>query len=118
MLKSLGDQVKAVCEDAAKRCNVSVTETRNAHSENFPESVQKMVETACSARGYTYRYLPSGAGHDARYLNAFCPSGMVFIPCRNGISHNEAEYADPAALAKGAQIVADTLLMLDEQLAS
>ena len=43
---------------------------------------------------------------------------MVFIPCRNGISHNEAEYADPAALAKGAQIVADTLLMLDEQLAS
>ena len=43
---------------------------------------------------------------------------MVFIPCRNGISHNEAEYADPAALAKGTQIVADTLLMLDEQLAS
>lgn len=118
VLKSLGDKVKAVCEDAAERCNVSVTETRNAHSENFPESVQKIVETACSARGYTYRYLPSGAGHDARYLNAFCPSGMVFIPCRNGISHNEAEYADPAALAKGAQIVADTLLMLDEQLTS
>ena len=117
VLRSLGDQVKAVCEDAVKRCDVRVTETRNALSEVFPESVQKIVEKACSARGYTYRYLPSGAGHDARYLNPFCPSGMVFVPCHNGISHNEDEYVGPAALAKGAQIVADTLLMLDEQLA-
>ena len=76
-----------------------------------------MVEKACSVRGYTYRYLPSGAGHDARYLNPFCLSGMVFVPCHNGISHNEDEYVGPAALAKGAQIVADMLLMLDEQLA-
>jgi N-carbamoyl-L-amino-acid hydrolase len=76
--------------------------------------VQEVVEECAKQRAYSFKYLPSGAGHDARYMNSFCPSGMVFVPCHKGISHNEKEYASPESLAKGAQIIADSLLMLDE----
>ena len=57
--------------------------------------------------------MPSGAGHDARYLADFCPTGMLFIPCEKGISHNEREYARPEDVATGAQTLVDTLLILD-----
>ena len=78
--------------------------------------MQQVVEKCAKQRAYSFKYLPSGAGHDARYMNSFCPSGMIFVPCYKGISHNEKEYASPESLAKGAQVVADSLLMLDEMI--
>ena len=48
----------------------------------------------------------SGAGHDAVHMNRVAPTAMIFIPCTDGISHNEAEYASPEHIAAGA----DTLL--------
>jgi N-carbamoyl-L-amino-acid hydrolase len=56
--------------------------------------------------------LPSAAGHDARYLNGICPSGMIFVPCRDGISHNEAESAKAEDLAAGARVLAEVLVAL------
>ena len=57
----------------------------------------------------------SCAGHDARFLSRLCPSGMVFIPCKDGISHNEKESAEPADVAAASQVVADVLLELAQQ---
>ena len=54
----------------------------------------------------------SSAGHDARYLHGICPSGMIFVPCRAGISHNEAESAEPDHLAAGARVLVQTLVEL------
>jgi N-carbamoyl-L-amino-acid hydrolase len=54
----------------------------------------------------------SGATHDAKYMATLYPSGMVFVPCRGGISHNEAEYAAPADLAAGTRILAEVMLTL------
>jgi N-carbamoyl-L-amino-acid hydrolase len=54
----------------------------------------------------------SSAGHDARYLHAICPTGMIFVPCRAGVSHNEAEWAEPAHLADGTRVLAGALLEL------
>ncbi len=51
----------------------------------------------------------SAAGHDARQLHYFCPTAMFFIPCRDGISHNPNEWAEPAHVTAGARLLADTL---------
>jgi|TARA_B100001964_G_scaffold245109_1_gene329993 N-carbamoyl-L-amino-acid hydrolase len=116
VLKQLGRQVESVCNKAATRCDILVIETRRAHPTSFEGPVPEAIETAAKQRGYSFKHMPSGAGHDARYLNSFCHSGMLFIPCEGGISHNERENTTPEALAKGAQVIADTLLILDERL--
>ncbi len=51
----------------------------------------------------------SAAGHDARHLAKVCPSAMIFIPCRDGASHVEHEWAEPAHLAAGASVLARVL---------
>ncbi len=68
------------------------------------------VERAARARGAAYRRMMSGAGHDAVYVSRVAPTSMIFIPCRDGISHNEAEYASPEHCALGAQVLCDALL--------
>lgn len=68
------------------------------------------VERAARAQGVPYRRMMSGAGHDAVYVSRVAPTAMIFVPCRDGISHNEAEYATPEHCALGAQVLCDALL--------
>ncbi|MCG6656501.1 Zn-dependent hydrolase [Halomonas campisalis] len=68
------------------------------------------VERASRAQGVPYRRMMSGAGHDAVYVSRVAPTSMIFIPCRDGISHNEAEYATPEHCALGAQVLLEALL--------
>ena len=75
-----------------------------------------MVETVGAVAdrlGHTVQSLPSGAGHDAQMLARVCPTGMIFVPSRNGISHNPAEHTDPADLVAGCDVLLQTLLALD-----
>jgi len=115
-LARLGDRIEPVCGRAAARCGVRVAETRRAGATPFAGAVPEAIETAVRERGYSYKHMPSGAGHDARYVSEICPSGMVFVPCEGGLSHNERENATPEDVARGAQVVADTLLILDARL--
>ncbi len=115
-LARLSERIEPVCGGAASRCEVRVAETRRAGSTPFAGAVPDAIETAARERGYSYKRMPSGAGHDARYVSEICPSGMVFVPCEEGLSHNERENAAPEDIARGAQVVADALLILDERL--
>ncbi|KVL18855.1 Zn-dependent hydrolase [Burkholderia sp. MSMB1826] len=67
------------------------------------------VRQATAAAGYPYLEMCSGAGHDAVNLSYVAPSAMVFVPCKAGLSHNEAEDADPVHLAQGASVLANLL---------
>jgi allantoate deiminase len=58
-------------------------------------ALQDMLVDAVADLGYRPRRLPSGAGHDAQMMSKLCPSAMLFVRCRRGISHNPAEYASP-----------------------
>ena len=49
------------------------------------------------------------------HMNEICPTGMVFVPCLNGVSHNEAESATPKDLACGARVLADTIATLAQE---
>ncbi|WP_275286697.1 Zn-dependent hydrolase [Halomonas elongata] len=74
-----------------------------------PECVAA-VERATRARELPHRRMMSGAGHDAVYVSRVAPTAMIFVPCRDGISHNEAEYATPEHCAAGAQVLCDAIL--------
>ena len=55
----------------------------------------------------------SGAGHDAKYVANVCPAAMVFIPCKDGISHNEIEDATPEHTAAGCDVLLHAILEAD-----
>ncbi len=71
-----------------------------------------MLEAECAGLGYTLRRMPSGAGHDAQTMTALCPTGLIFVPSRGGISHAPAEFTDAEAIARGAQLLANALMRL------
>ena len=63
------------------------------------------------------RDIVSGAGHDAGYVSRVAPSAMIFVPCRDGISHNEAEFSSLEQCAAGAQVLLQAVLKYDRLLA-
>ena len=69
------------------------------------------------ATGYSARDIVSGAGHDAAYVSRVAPAAMIFVPCRGGISHNEAEFSSKEQCAKGAQVLLQAVLDYDRMLA-
>jgi N-carbamoyl-L-amino-acid hydrolase len=81
----------------------------------FNRACVDAVRAATESRDYSFREIVSGAGHDACNLSAVVPTSMIFIPCADGLSHNEAEYAEPEHLTKGANILLDAMLTLAAQ---
>jgi N-carbamoyl-L-amino-acid hydrolase len=76
----------------------------------FDAGMVDTVERSASRLGYSTRRMPSGAGHDAQMLARICPTAMVFTPSVNGLSHNIAEFTEPADLEAGANVLLQVLL--------
>jgi len=70
------------------------------------------VSAACAARALQHQRMISRAYHDSLFMARVAPTGMIFIPCRDGVSHRPDEYADPDAIARGVEVLADTLATL------
>ncbi len=68
------------------------------------------VARAAERLGYSNMRAVSGAGHDAVYMARLAPTGMIFIPCKDGISHNEIEDAKPEHIAAGCNVLLQAVL--------
>jgi beta-ureidopropionase / N-carbamoyl-L-amino-acid hydrolase len=79
---------------------------------HFDPRLIDAVENATRSLGYSHRRITSGAGHDACNLNTIMPAAMVFVPCKDGVSHNELEDAKQADCAAGANVLMHTVLAL------
>jgi beta-ureidopropionase / N-carbamoyl-L-amino-acid hydrolase len=77
---------------------------------HYDEGCIAAVREAATALGYSHRDIVSGAGHDAGYIARVAPVAMVFVPCKDGISHNEVEDAAPADLAAGCNVLMRAML--------
>jgi N-carbamoyl-L-amino-acid hydrolase len=108
-LVKLGDAVLPLCLAHSGPCDVSIEELSTAMSLEFPESIRSEIERAAARLGLGHMRLLSAAGHDARYLNDHCETGMIFIPCLKGVSHHESESATAADLASGARVLAEVV---------
>ena len=72
--------------------------------------VVSLIRSTCEERGVPFEVMPSGAGHDAMQMARVAPTGMIFIPSVDGVSHNPAEWTDPEDVCLGTQLLADTLV--------
>ena len=73
------------------------------------ETLAEQTEGVCRELGYSFLHMNSGAGHDAMHMAKITPTTMIFIPCRAGISHNPAEYADIDDICHGITVLANVL---------
>jgi N-carbamoyl-L-amino-acid hydrolase len=78
----------------------------------FDTRLVDAVEGSARMLGYSHRRITSGAGHDACNMANVVPAAMVFVPCKDGISHNELEDATQADCAAGANVLMHTVLAL------
>ena len=69
----------------------------------------KEIERAVTSLQLEYMIMPSGAGHDAMHWAEVAPTGMIFIPCRDGISHNSAEFAAMDDIVAGAEVLENVI---------
>jgi len=83
----------------------------------FDSSCVRAVAEAASTCGYSAREIVTGAGHDACFVAHAAPTSMIFIPCIDGISHNEVEDIHPAWSTQGANVMLQAVLSKAEQMA-
>ena len=107
-------QIAHACDAVAARRGVAVRiEPINADPPaHCAQPVVDAIVAACDARGLRYQRMISRAYHDSLFMSRIAPAGMIFIPCRGGISHRPDEYASPEAIAHGTEVLADTLASL------
>jgi len=77
---------------------------------NFEAGCVGAVRAATERFGYSHMETVSGAGHDAIYVARLAPAGMIFVPCKDGISHNEIEDAKPEHLTAGCNVLLHAML--------
>ena len=75
--------------------------------------IQQIIRDQADRLGLSHIDLPSGAGHDAQDMALLTPTGMIFIPSVDGISHSPQEYSTPEAIAQGTELLLNTLLEID-----
>jgi N-carbamoyl-L-amino-acid hydrolase len=76
----------------------------------FTPDLVANVRAGAARHGLAHQDIVSGAGHDAVYVARQSPTAMIFVPCRDGISHNEIEDAQPQHLAAGCQVLLEAML--------
>lgn len=110
VLDRLGARLVALCGTHAAPCRATVTRLVDAPSNRFDPQLQRAIADAAALDGQPFMPILSAAGHDARHMAPLCPSAMIFIPCRGGVSHAEHEWAEPAHVAAGANVLLRVLL--------
>jgi len=97
---------------APQPCELETRELFHHAPEIFSERMVEVVAEAARQQKFPACEIVSGAFHDALFVAQVCPVGMVFVRCRDGVSHNPLEYAAPGDVTAGAQVLMAALLRL------
>jgi ureidoglycolate amidohydrolase len=106
--------VRRDCEELCQRRKVTIAEelvNADAPAQSSPHTVQ-LLEEICAEQGIAYKKMVSRAYHDSLFMARIAPIAMIFIPCRNGVSHRPDEYASPSDIALGTRVLAQALVKL------
>jgi N-carbamoyl-L-amino-acid hydrolase len=106
----------AELEDVSQRRETKWTaELRQSVSGSLTDPNVSGVISEVSARlGLKTKSMPSGAGHDAQKLTQICPTGMIFVPSVDGISHSPSEFTKPEDVSNGCQVLMESVLAIDQ----
>ena len=111
---SFFEAFERACDQAAKTRNCRVTVQQLAAADVAPMNgdLMTMLEESAKANGLSAINISSGAGHDTAHLSRIAPAAMIFIPCRDGLSHCPEEYTSSEAIAKGATVLTGCVMGL------
>lgn len=103
--------IQNACDELAQRRGVKITNERvNADAPcSCDPGVIAATEAACSAEGLAARSMVSRAYHDTLFMSRLCPVGMIFIPCKGGVSHRPDEFAKAEDIGSGVAVLARVL---------
>ena len=112
-MESINEAVSIVAEEDSVRITVDMLTS----DEPVPlsEKLAEMFEEICQEKDLKYRVMNSGAGHDAMHMAKLAPTSMIFIPCKEGISHNPAEYANSQDISTGIEVLAAAVKRLAKE---
>ncbi len=104
---TLAGEVKAVIADVAKQrgLDIAISVISDDEPVVLPESMTDFLSDICDDLNIKHIKMPSGAGHDAMHMAMLASTGMLFIPCKGGISHHKDEYADMDDIVRGAEVL-------------
>ena len=108
MEQRLRDTAARVC--AERKLELRLEPTVNFPPTPFDPACMNAVRAGAARLGYAHMDLVSGAGHDAIHLADLCPTAMIFVPCKDGISHNEIEDAKASDLSAGCNVLLHAML--------
>jgi N-carbamoyl-L-amino-acid hydrolase len=95
---------------AQHKVDIGVEQVVYFPPQSFAPALVSAVREAARQQGMSWMNVISGAGHDAVYLARVCPAAMIFVPCLDGISHNEIEDAQPDHLEAGCNVLMRAML--------
>ena len=109
--RGVARDIAAFAAEAARRrgMRADYAERQDTPPTHMDDQLVAALEAAAKASGDPYRLMPSGAGHDTQLVAPHVPSAMVFVPCKDGISHAPDEDAHPADAALGAEIILNAI---------
>ncbi len=93
-------------------CSATISQIFDMPPASFPDELLAVLDQAAQERGFATKRMLSGAFHDALFMNRVAPSAMIFVPCRDGLSHNEAEYVEQEHSIAGGNMLLASLLQL------
>jgi N-carbamoyl-L-amino-acid hydrolase len=112
IMDALDRDIRAAAKEIAqrRRVDIAIDQIWRKPPTIFDKTLVDAVESATRELGYSNRRITSGAGHDACNLAGVVPSAMIFVPCKDGISHNELEDATQADCSAGANTLLHAVL--------
>lgn len=111
--KVLRELTAGIAEIQARRSvDMEIITLTDEKPVEISREIVEFLHNIAEKYGYANMLLPSGAGHDAMHLAEIAPTGMVFVPCKGGISHNPAEWASIDDIAAGAQVLLGAVRIL------
>ncbi|AKC09801.1 MULTISPECIES: Zn-dependent hydrolase [Rhizobium/Agrobacterium group] len=93
-------------------CSATISQIFDMPPASFPDELLAVLDQAAQERDFSTKRMLSGAFHDALFMNRVAPSAMIFVPCRDGLSHNEAEYVEQEHSIAGGNMLLASLLQL------
>ena len=115
-IRSVFRDIEAVAQRLAERRRTPVRfEPIDVASEPAPTDprMRRLIASAARQLGLSVELMPSGAGHDAQDMTRIAPTGMIFVPSVDGVSHSPAEFTKPEHMANGATVLLHTVLAID-----
>jgi N-carbamoyl-L-amino-acid hydrolase len=112
LLNTMHEEMTAFVDRTSRESGLAITLERVSYYPPCPfhPDCVGAVRNAAANLGYSTMDVVSGAGHDAIYVARLAPAGMIFVPCKDGISHNEIEDAQPAHLEAGCNVLLHAML--------